>query len=174
MLTSFRQKVLEHKRHAIASLTAANTLKAVLEHAKTDAERIALMRHYVLEFGQAASRNVKLSNSLADDDPRKEKVDQDGVSATFAVSTLNSILSDIAPAQAYVPPGPTVHPTMAGRFGQVLSWTANVIALAIVAMFLLIAGNDTKDAGVIVLIGLVIAAVVWMAGRALRYILAGS
>ena len=33
------------------------------------------MRHYVLEYGQSASRNAKLSNSLSDDDPRKEEVD---------------------------------------------------------------------------------------------------
>ena len=95
----FRQKAREHKRDAIAALTAANTLKAILDQ-RTKAEQIALMRHYVLEFRQSASQNAKLSNSLADDDAQKAKVDDSGISDTFVVSTLNGILSDIPPDPA--------------------------------------------------------------------------
>jgi hypothetical protein len=75
----------EHKQHAVAALTTAAALKAVLDGG-TKAEQIALMQRYVLEFGQSRSRNARLSNSLSDDDPHKEKVDQDLVSATFVVS----------------------------------------------------------------------------------------
>ena len=98
---SFRRKALEHNRDAIAALTAAHTLKIILA-ARTKTEQIALMRHYVLEFGQQASRDAKLSKSLADDDPLKAKIDDSVSSSTFVVSTLNGILSDIAPAPAYV------------------------------------------------------------------------
>ena len=55
------------------------------------------MQHYVLEYGQSASRDARLSNNLADDDPRKKEVEEDGLAATFVQSVLNSILSDVAP-----------------------------------------------------------------------------
>src|SRR5262245_21717501 len=42
---NFRQYALEHKQDAIAALTAAHTLKAVLAE-RTKAKQIALMRHY--------------------------------------------------------------------------------------------------------------------------------
>jgi len=91
-----RQKALQHKREALATLQAVQVLKVVLGK-RMKAEQIAVMRHYVLEYGQSASRNAKLSNSLADDDPRKEEAEEDGLAATFVQSVLNSILSDIAP-----------------------------------------------------------------------------
>jgi hypothetical protein len=92
---NFRQKAMEHKRHAIAVLTAANTLKAVLAE-RTEAEQVSLMRHYILEFGPWVSRNAKLRNSLPEDDLRQQKLDQDRLSAAFVVSILNGILRDIA------------------------------------------------------------------------------
>ena len=148
---SFRRKALEHKRDAFAALTAANTLKVILDQ-RTKKEQIALMRHYVLEFGQSASR------------------DDDAQSATFVVSTLNGILSDIAPAPAYVSPSTTVHPTIAGRLGQVLSWAAILVALATLGLFLVFAINDPNQASVFLIIGTVIAAVLC----GLRYVVAGS
>src|SRR5262249_50242268 len=136
---------------------------------------IALMRHYVLEFGQEMSRKAKLSNSLADDDPQKVEVDEEGFQASLVQSTLNGILSDVAPEPPhYLSSPPTAHPTMAGRLGQVLSWTANIIALAIAGFFFVIAHNEPNNSGVILVIGLCIAGVVWAAGRGLRYVLAGS
>jgi hypothetical protein len=168
----------EHKQHAVAALTTAAALKAVLDGG-TKAEQIALMQRYVLEFGQSRSRNARLSNSLSDDDPHKEKVDQDLVSATFVVSILNSILDDIAPE----PPGQmssskiTVQPTMAGRLGQLLSWAANITALAILATVLAMAALDKVDAPAktgFILAGVIIAAVIWTVGRGLRYVLVGS
>jgi hypothetical protein len=164
-----RQTALKHKRDAIAALTAAQTLKVVLG-ARTKAEQITLMQHYVLEFGQSVSRNAKLSNNLADDDPQKEEVDRSGFTDSFVVAVLNEMLNDIAPAAAQVSPGPTAHPSMAGRLGQVISWTANLIALAIAAIALVFAQNDSTVIG----IGIVIAALVWAAGRAMRYVLAGT
>jgi hypothetical protein len=95
-----RQKALEHKKEALATLQAAHVLKVVVD-ARTRAKQIAVMRHYVLEYGQSASRNAKLSNTLADDDPRKEDAEENGLTATFVQSVLNSILSDVAPE----PPG---------------------------------------------------------------------
>jgi hypothetical protein len=174
-LKEMRQRALEHKHDAMAAFTGVAALKAILG-ARTKAEQIALMRHYVLEFGQSASRNAKLSSSLADDDPEKEKADQSGLSGTFVVSLLNSILSEVAPAPAYAPSGFAAHPSMAGRLGQVLSWTANLIALAVIVMSFVIAQvSGIKDAGAsIVVIGIVIAVLIWGAGRALRYVLAGS
>jgi hypothetical protein len=170
----FRQKALKDKHEAVAALTAAHTLKVILA-ARTKREQIALMRHYVLEFGQSASRHAKASNSLADDDPQKGEIDQSGFSDTFVVSILNGILSDIAPEPPHVSPKATAHPSMAGRLGQVLSWTVNLIALAILTIVLVIAAQSdgTSSAGA-VLVGGVIAAVIWMVGRALRYVLAGS
>jgi hypothetical protein len=92
----FQQKALAHKQEALATLQAAEVLKFVVG-VKTKTEQIAVMRHYVLEYGQSASRNARLSNSLADDDPRKEDAEEDGLAATFVQSVLNSILSDVAP-----------------------------------------------------------------------------
>jgi hypothetical protein len=95
----FRQKAkaMEHKRDAFATLAAKYILEEVVLVARTKAEQIALMRHYVLEFGQEMRRKAKLSNSLADDDPQKWEVDEDGFQASVVVSTLNGILSDVAP-----------------------------------------------------------------------------
>jgi hypothetical protein len=154
-------------------LVAKGTLEVILG-ARTKEQQINLMRHYVLEFGQAMSRNARLSNSLRDDDPRKEEVDSEGCQASFVVSTLNGILSDVVPEPPYLSTGATAHPTMAGRLGQVLSWTANLIAVAIGGVFLVLASYDNQNAGVILMVGAVLAALVWMAGRALRYVLAGS
>ena len=118
----FRQKAMEHKRDAFAALAAKYILEEVVVAARTKAEQIALMRHYVLEFGQEMRRKAKLSNSLADDDPQKWEVDEDGFQASFVVSTLNGILSDVAPEPPhYLSPPSTAHPTMARRLGQVLS-----------------------------------------------------
>jgi uncharacterized protein (DUF885 family) len=90
----FRQKAMEHKRDAFAALAAKYILEEVVLAARK--EQIALMRHYVLEFGQEMRRKAKLSNSLADDDPQEWEIDEDGVQASFVVSTLNGILSDVA------------------------------------------------------------------------------
>jgi hypothetical protein len=67
----FRQKAMEHKRDAFAVLAAKYILEEVVLAARTKAEQIGLMRHYVLEFGQEMRRKAKLSNSLAEDDPQK-------------------------------------------------------------------------------------------------------
>jgi hypothetical protein len=144
---------------------------------KLKAQHIALMQHYVLEFGQSMSRNAKLSNSLPEGDPQKEEIDNHGFSESFVVSTLNGILSDIgADARGKISPSaskPAVHPTIAGRLGQVLSWTANIIALATFALFAVIAANETNS-GPVLVVGLICAAIIWAIGRALRYIFAGS
>lgn len=163
----FRQKALEHKQGAIAALTAANTLKVVLTR-RTKAQQIAVMRHYVLEFGQGQSRNARVANSLDDNDPQKEEVEQSGISASLVVAVLNGILSDIAP-----PPFFTEHSSMAGRLGLVLSWTANLIALAVIAVFLFAASWDSGNAAALALVGAAIAAVIWLVGRGLRYVLTG-
>ncbi len=91
-----RQNALAHKKEALATLQAAQVLKVVVDK-RTRAEQVAVMRHYVLEYGQSASRNARLSNSLADDDTRKEDDEEDVLAATFVQSVLNSILSDVAP-----------------------------------------------------------------------------
>jgi len=44
----------------------------------------------------------------------------------------------------------------------------------VLALFLVIASNETDHAGVVVVAGVVIAAVIWAIGRALHYVLAGS
>ena len=170
-----QKKAREHKRDGMAAVMAFLTLKAVLDHGKTEAQQISLMQHYVLEFGQSMSRNVKLSNSLPEDDPEQEKIDQDGFSASFVVNTLNEILGDIeADSRRQTASKAAAHPTMAGRFGQVLSWTTNLIAVAIIGVFFVVASYDHQAAGVILIIGGVLAGLVWMAGRALRYVLAGA
>jgi hypothetical protein len=170
----FRQKAREHKRDAIGLLMAKQILEIALAE-KTKKEQIAVLRHYVLDFGQAASRQARLSNSLADDDPQKAEVDDEGFKATLVVSILNGVLSDVAPEPPhYLSTGSTAHPTMAGRLGQVLSWTANIIALAIAGFFMLMAHYDPNSSGFLLLIGACLAGVVWAAGRGLRYVLAGS
>jgi hypothetical protein len=169
-----RQKALEHKQEALATLHAVQVLKVVLG-TRTKAEQIAVMRHYVLEYGQSASRNARLSNSLADDDARKEEAEEAGLAATFVQSVLNSILTEVAPE----PPGrlSTAQLSMAFRIGQVLSWAANIIALAVFALSLAIAagsGGTIAVNTVVVVVGVVVAVVIWAVGRALRYVLAGS
>ena len=118
----FRQKPMEHRRDAFAALAAKYILEELVLAARTKAEQIALMRHYVLEFSQEMRRKAELSNSLADDDPQKWEVDEDGFQASFVVSTLKGILSDVAPEPPHhLSPPSTARPTMAGRLGQVLS-----------------------------------------------------
>jgi hypothetical protein len=107
----------------------------------------------------------------ADPERFRQKALEDGVSETFVVATLNGILSEVAPQPPYVSPHRAAHPSMAGQLGQLVSWGANVIALAIVAMFLLIAINDVHNSDALVLIGIAIAVVVWMVGLGLRYVL---
>jgi hypothetical protein len=115
-------KAMEHRRDAFAALAAKYILEELVLAARTKAEQIALMRHYVLEFGQEMRRKAELSNSLADDDPQKWEVDEDGFQASFVVSTLKGILSDVAPEPPHhLSPPSTARPTMAGRLGQVLS-----------------------------------------------------
>jgi hypothetical protein len=82
----------------------------------------------------------------------------------------DTVLKPLAAVSAW-----TAHPTMAGRLGQVLSWTANIIALAIAGFFMLIAYYEPAGGrGFILVVGACLAGVVWAAGRALRYVLAGS
>ena len=53
---------------------------------------------------------------------QKWEVDEDGFQAGFVVSSLNGILSDVAPELPHhLSPPSTAHQTMAGRLGQVLS-----------------------------------------------------
>jgi hypothetical protein len=166
----FRARVLEHKRHAVPKLMAANTLDVVLAQ-RTEAEQVAMMRDYAVEFGQLASRNARLSEGLADDDPRKAEIDDDGRAATFVASVLTGLLNDVAPAPMYVPPtSAAAHRTIARRLGQVLGWTANLVAVVIIAVTLLMGKDDTT----VLVIGLAFAAIIWAGGRALRYILAGT
>jgi hypothetical protein len=112
----FRETALEHKQDAIAVLTAVQTLKFVLSQRRTKAKQIAILKRYVQEFSESASLNAIRANGLADDDPQKAEVEQNGLSDSFVVSVLNSILSEIGP-----------QPSMAGRLGQVLNWAANCI-----------------------------------------------
>jgi hypothetical protein len=66
---------------------------------------------------------------------------------------------------------------MAGRLGQLLSWAANITALAILATVLAMAALDKVDAPAktgFILAGVIIAAVIWTVGRGLRYVLVGS
>jgi hypothetical protein len=57
---------------------------------------------------------------------------------------------------------------MAARLGQVLSWTANIIAIAVVALFGFMWFNgDLNSVGL--LLGVVIAAVIWAMGRAVTF-----
>jgi len=60
------------------------------------------------------------------------------------------------------------HPTTAGRLGEVLSFTANIIALAVIGFFAVVAGNEPS----VLVFGLCAAAVVWATGRVLHYVLA--
>ena len=83
-----RQKAREHKCHAIGVLMAKKVLEVAL-NARTKEEQIALMQHYVLDFGQDMSRNARLANSLPDDDPRKEEVDDTPAPPHALVVALN-------------------------------------------------------------------------------------
>ena len=97
----FQQKASEDKRDAIAGLTAANTLKVVLDQ-RTKATQIAMLRHYVLDFDKAMNRSAKLSSSLADGDPRKKDADDDGFTASFVITILNGIISEVASEPARI------------------------------------------------------------------------
>jgi hypothetical protein len=63
--------------------------------------------------------------------------------------------------------------SMAGRLGHVLGWIANLIALVAFGIGVL-AALDTSDARLVgVGVAAVIAVIIWLIGRALRYVLAG-
>jgi hypothetical protein len=108
----------EDMRDAIAGLTAANTLKVALDQ-RTKAKQIAILRHYVLEFGKDINRCAKLSSSLADDDLRKKQADNRGFTASFVVTILNGILSDVAPEST-------------GTIRTVAIWICGLLASAII------------------------------------------
>jgi hypothetical protein len=97
------RKALEHEQNGRAAFLATATLKAVLSTGRTKADQIALMRHYVLEFSQSASRNARAANRLEDDDPQKGKIDQKGASASV-VAVLSGILADVAPSDVAAAP----------------------------------------------------------------------
>ena len=63
---------------------------------------------------------------------------------------------------------------MAARFGRILYWAACGIAAMSAALgaFIAIDGNEQKYFGMTVTFGF--AAIVWLAGRAARYVLAGE
>ena len=165
-----QRRALEDKQNAIAVLTAAHTLKVILA-SKTTKEQIALMQHYVLEFGQDATRSAKLSHSLSDNDPQKGEMDQRGAADGFVVSVLNGILSEVAPQGRYVSPNGS-QPSIPSRLGQVVSWAANVIAIAVFLLFAIIAIKEAPYANAAMLIGVVAASLVWLIGRGLQYVLA--
>jgi len=165
-----QRRALEDRQNAIAVLTAAHTLKVILA-AKTKNEQIALMQHYVLEFGQDATRSAKLSHSLNDNDPQKGEMDQRGVADGFVVSVLNGILAEVAPQGRYVSPNGG-QPSIPSRLEQVLGWAANVIAIAVLLFFAIIAIKEAPYANAAMLIGVVAASLVWLIGRGLRYVLA--
>ena len=48
---------------------------------------------------------------------------------------------------------PGAHPTMAGRLGQVLSFTADIIALAVTGFFAVVAGNEPNALAAALIIG---------------------
>ncbi len=76
------------------------------------------------------------------------------------------------------PPETTLalHTTMSGRLGQVLSWTANIIAVGVIGVFgvAALSFGSGNEKFMLALAGVVIAAIVWACGRGLRYILAGT
>jgi len=167
----FQRRALEDRQNAIAVLTAAHTLKVILA-ARTKKEQIALMQHYVLEFGQDATRSAKLSHGLSDKDPQKDEIDQRGVADGFVVSVLNGILCEVAPQGRYLSANGGAQPSILSRVGQVLSWTTNAIAIAVLLFFAIIAIKETPYANAAMLMGVVAASLVWLIGRGLRYVLA--
>jgi hypothetical protein len=167
----FEKRALKDKQNAVAALTAAHTLRIILA-AKTEKEQIALMQHYVLEFGQDATCSAKLSHGLSDSDPRKGEMDQRVVANGFVVSVLNDVLSEVAPQGRYVSANGGAQPSILSRLGQVLSWTANVIAIAVLLLFAIIAIKEAPYANAAMSVGVVSASLVWLTGRGLRYVLA--
>ena len=53
-----------------------------------------------------------------------------------------------------------------------LGWAANVIAIAVLLFFAIIAIKEAPYANAAMLIGVVAASLVWLIGRGLRYVLA--
>ncbi len=157
------QKALEDDQQGYAAMLAATVLGAILD-GKSKTEQIARMRQYVLEYSKYASRFAKAFSTLADDYPQKQEVEQDGLAAAYVVAVLNSILSDIGPSSSS-----DVQSSMAGRHGQVLGWTANIIAIVVIAMSVAVAAGGERSLQLMIVgSGVVLAAAVWAIGRGLK------
>ena len=63
---------------------------------------------------------------------------------------------------------------MAARLGNVLYWMGCILAALILICFQILASNENPYSWGLASFGLAFAVVSWLAGRALRYILAGT
>jgi hypothetical protein len=87
-----RRRAVEAERAGRSFLLAAETLEAVIKQ-PTKAEMIALMKRYVLEFGQDHAEQARLYNRTAGD-REKEQIETKGLQSAFVVRVLNEILAE--------------------------------------------------------------------------------
>jgi hypothetical protein len=108
----------------------------------------------------------------------KAKQNEEALAALQQTAALSTCGGQTPATIEQSPPATTPPPPMAGRLGQVLGWTANIIAagvLAIGAAGVLGNAGSARQEELIIMFGVLaaIAAAVWGVGRALRYVLTG-
>jgi hypothetical protein len=89
-----KRRALEFEREGRSFILAAKTLQAVIDQ-PTKAEMIALMKRYVLEFGDHMAEQARLSARTADD-REEEQIDTKGLQCAVVVAALKEILGEIS------------------------------------------------------------------------------
>jgi hypothetical protein len=204
VMRKFRENVAEHGKAAAARVAAVEALKLVRD-ADTVEEQISLLRRLTRELEKSAARNSLQSDEMDDGSPLKACIDEEAYIEMFAALALRNVLGRVDPEAASRsasggpdntgsersrptapanPPTPRVASTpeiaaphrTTGRLGQVLSWLANIAALCIFGIFIVVATSisNSNDRIATLGVGVAFAVAVWACGRGFRYILAGS
>jgi hypothetical protein len=189
----FRKEIIEEHKHATTEtdrVTLLGLYKTLMDHVERGAKfseedragfKELRSQEYNLLLIQEATMIGGRTDGLLDPTVMKRITAREVAAGRMASDDGLHTLS-VAGAEAPMAKKPmpvagkdiaTSASSMAGRLGQVLSWTANIIALAILALFGFIGLYDNSLGGSL-FVGVVVAVVIWLVGRGVRYVLAGS
>jgi hypothetical protein len=88
-----RRRAVEAKRYGRGLLAVVEVLKVVVTQ-PTNADMIATMEHYVLEFGREQAKRARESNATTNPS-QQEQIDTEGKIDTTVVTFLNNILAEV-------------------------------------------------------------------------------
>jgi hypothetical protein len=88
-----RRRAVEAQRYGRGLLAVVEVLKVVVKQ-PTNADMIATMEHYVLEFGREQAKRAQESNAATNSN-QQEQIDTEGKIDTAVVTLLNDILAEV-------------------------------------------------------------------------------